>query len=61
MDKGIYQTILAVLAVNIAIGALLTFAGERYFGDVAYARFGTGLALVAGVIYLFFRLWGRKR
>lgn len=61
MDRGIYQTILVVLAINIVIGVLLTFAGERYFGDIAYARFGTGLALVAGAIYFFFRLWGRRR
>ena len=61
MDKAIYLTILVVLAINVAIGAFLTFFGERVFGDPVYSNFGAGLALVAGAIYLFFRLWGRNR
>ena len=61
MDRAIYNIILAVLAVNVAVGVLLTFAGELVFDDPAFARFGTGLALVAGGAYLFFRLWGKKR
>ncbi len=61
MDRAIYRTILVVLAINVAMGALLTFGGERYLGDPAYSQFGTGLALVSGAIYLFFRIWGRRR
>ena len=57
---GIYRAILAVLAATVAAGALIAIAGETVYHDPVLARAGTGLALVAGAIYAFFRILGAR-
>ena len=58
--SGIYWTILAVLVADVAIGALLALLGDLVLKNDAVKHFGVGLALLGAVLYLFFRIWGRK-
>lgn len=57
-DNRIYLTILWLMVANIVVGALLALFGERVFDSSALAYFGTGLMLVAGIVYFFFRWLG---
>ncbi|MFC4352359.1 hypothetical protein ACFOW6_12490 [Fodinicurvata halophila] len=59
-DNRIYLTILWLMVVNIVVGALLALFGERVFDSSALAHFGTGLMLVAGIVYFFFRWLGLR-
>jgi len=57
---GIYRTILLVLVGSVIAGAILALAGESYFGDPAISNVGTGIVVICGGLYLFFRLLGRR-
>ena len=58
---GIYRTILWVLALTVVAGALLAILGATAAHDPVMVRVGAGAALVAGVIYAFFRRLGAKQ
>lgn len=57
-NDRIYLTILWLMLANVVIGALLALFGEQVFNSSALAHFGTGLMLVAGIVYFFFRWLG---
>ncbi len=57
-NNGIYLTILWLMVANIVVGALLALFGERLLDSSAASQFGTGLMLVAGALYFFFRWLG---
>ncbi len=58
---GIYQAILRVLTLTVVTGAALAIWGETGAHDPVMVRIGTGVALVAGIIYAFFRRLGAKQ
>jgi len=57
---GIYRTILMVLVGSVVAGAILALTGESYFGNPAISQVGTGIVVICGGLYLFFRLLGRR-
>lgn len=57
---GIYRAILWVLVLTVVAGALFAILGETAAQDPVMVRVGAGVALVAGVIYAFFRRLGAK-
>lgn len=56
----IYRIILWVLVADVVIGAGLVLAGEFVWPSAVLRYTGAGLAVVAGLIYLFFRWLGRR-
>ncbi len=59
-DDGIYRAILLVMVLTVIFGAFVTLAGYYYFQSAAISRFGVGVVMVGGLIYLVFRLLGRR-
>jgi len=59
-DSGIYRTIIFLLVVDVVVGVLIALAGELLWQDPAIKLFGTVLALVGAVLYVFFRWLGAK-
>jgi hypothetical protein len=59
-DDGIFRAILAVLAVSVVAGALLSLTGELLFASRVLANAGLGMAVIAGAAYWAFRLLGRR-
>ncbi len=57
---GIHRAILWVLALSVVAGAAFAIVGETAAHDPVMVRVGAGVALVAGVIYAFFRRLGMK-
>ncbi len=58
---GIYRAILWVLVLTVVAGAIFAILGETAAHDPVMVRVGAGVALVAGVIYAFFRRLGAKQ
>ena len=58
---GIYRAILWVLALTVVAGAILALLGATAAQDPVMVRVGAGVALIAGVIYAFFRRLGAKQ
>ncbi len=58
---GIYRAILWVLVLTVVAGAMLAILGATATQDPVMVRVGAGVALVAGVIYAFFRRLGAKQ
>ncbi len=58
---GIYRAILWVLVLTVVAGAIFAILGATAARDPVMVRVGAGAALVAGVIYAFFRRLGAKR
>ncbi len=58
---GIYRAILWVLVLTVVAGAALAILGATAARDPIMVRVGAGVALVAGVIYAFFRRLGAKQ
>lgn len=58
---GIYRAILWVLVLTVVAGAVLAILGATAAQDPVMVRVGAGAALVAGVIYAFFRRLGAKQ
>ena len=56
----IYRIILWVLVADVVIGAGLALAGEFIWPSAALRYTGVGLAVLAGLLYLFFRWLGRR-
>ncbi len=59
--NGIYRAILWVLALTVVAGATIAILGETIAHSQAMVRVGAGVALLAGVIYAFFRRLGAKQ
>jgi 1,4-dihydroxy-2-naphthoate octaprenyltransferase len=59
--EGIYRAILWVLVLTVVAGAVLAILGATAAQDPVMVRVGAGVALVAGVIYAFFRRLGAKQ
>ena len=60
-QDGIYRAILWVLALTVVAGAVFAILGETAAHDPVMVRVGAGVALVAGIIYAFFRRLGAKQ
>ncbi len=60
-QDGIYRAILWTLVLSVLAGAIFAILGETIAHSQAMVRVGAGVALVAGIIYAFFRRLGAKR
>ncbi len=63
---GIYRAILWVLALTVVAGATIAILGETVFHSQAaqgqaMVRVGAAVALVAGIVYAFFRRLGIEK
>lgn len=58
-NSSIYLTIMFLMVVNVVLGAGLALVADLVWQDEALKLFGVGLAVVAGLGYLIFRLLGR--
>ncbi len=59
-QDGIYRAILWAMAATVVAGAIFAILGETTAQNPIMVRVGAGVALVAGVIYGFFRWLGTK-
>jgi hypothetical protein len=59
-QDGIYRAILWTMAATVVAGAIFAILGETVAQNPIMVRVGTGVALVAGAIYGFFRWLGTK-
>ena len=59
-EDGIFRAILIVLVVSTVAGAVMMLAGFYVVHSEAVVDVGTGLALVSGLLYGFFRILGRR-
>jgi 1,4-dihydroxy-2-naphthoate octaprenyltransferase len=57
-DDGIYRAILWALVLTVVAGAVVAILGETLAHDPVMVRVGTGVALVGGIVYAFFRWLG---
>ncbi len=60
-QDGIYRAILWVLVLTVVAGAIVALLGATTAHDPIMVRVGVGVALIAGVIYAFFRRLGAKQ
>lgn len=58
-QSGIYLTIMFIMVLNVVLGAGLALVADLVLQNQALKLFGVGLAVVAGLGYLLFRLLGR--
>ncbi len=56
----VYVAILAVLVASVIAGAAVALAGDLIYHSEAMRRAGVGLAVVSGIVYLFFRILGKR-
>jgi len=59
-QDGIYRAILWTMAATVVAGAIFAILGETIAQNPIMVRVGTGVAVVAGAIYGFFRWLGTK-
>ncbi len=59
--NGIYRAILWVLVLTVVAGAIFAIVGETAAHNPVMVRVGVGVAVVAGVIYTFFRRLGARQ
>lgn len=59
-QDGLYRAILAVLVASTVLGAVVMLAGSYVWHSEAAINAGTGLALISGLAYGFFRLLGKR-
>ncbi len=59
-QDGIFRSILLVLVISVVLGAAVALVGELVYHDEAISRAGAWLAVLSGVVYLFFRILGRR-
>ncbi len=60
-QEGIYRAILWALVLTVVAGASFAILGETAAHDPVMVRVGAAVALVAGIIYAFFRRLGAKQ
>ena len=59
-NSPIYWTILAVLVMDVVIGAVMALVGDMVLENEAVKTFGVALAAIGAVMYIAFRAWGRR-
>lgn len=59
-QDGIYRAILWTMAATVVAGVIFAILGETIAQNPIMVRVGTGVALIAGAIYGFFRWLGTK-
>lgn len=59
-NDGLFRAILLVLVVSALLGAAIMLAGEYFLQSPEVVRLGTGIAIVCGGLYFFFRLLGKR-
>ena len=59
-SSPIYWTILAVLVMDVVIGAVMALVGDLVLQNEAVKTFGVALTGIGAVLYVFFRMWGRR-
>ena len=57
----IFRAVLLLLGLDVILGASLMVLSHYGVVDEALGDVGAGLGIVGGVLYLFFRWWGRRR
>jgi len=57
---GIYRLILWLMIATVICGAVLAIVGGTVAQNQALSRLGTGMAVIGGVIYAFFRWLGLR-
>lgn len=60
-NDGVYRAILWVLVLTVVAGVVFAIVGKTALRDPVMVRVGTGVALVAGAIYAFFRRLGARQ
>ncbi len=60
-QDGIYRAILWTLVLSVVAGAIFAILGETIAHSQAMVRVGAGVAMVAGLVYAFFRRLDAKR
>jgi len=60
-NDGVYRAILWALALTVMAGAVFAIVGATVLHDPVMTRVGTGVALVGGAIYAFFRRLGARQ
>lgn len=60
-QDGIFRAILTVLVASTVLGAIVMLAGFYVWNSEAAVNAGTGLALISGLAYAFFRVLGRRQ
>ncbi len=60
-NDGVYRAILWVLVLTVVAGVVFAIVGETVLRDPVMVRVGTGVGLVAGAIYAFFRRLGARQ
>jgi hypothetical protein len=61
VQDSIYRAILWTLVLSVVAGAIFAILGETIAHSQAMVRVGAGVALVAGLVYAFFRRLGAKQ
>lgn len=59
-NDGLFRAILLALVVSAMLGGAIMLAGEYLLHSPDAVRLGTGIAIVCGALYFFFRLLGRR-
>ncbi len=59
-EDGIFRAILTVLVASTVVGAVMMLAGFYVVRSEVLVNVGTGLALISGLFYGFFRFLGRR-
>ncbi len=60
-QDGIFRSILLVLVISVVLGAVVALVGELVYHDQGISRAGAWIAVLSGVVYLFFRILGRRQ
>jgi hypothetical protein len=60
-QEPIYAGILNALMATVTIAAVISLSGDLYFDNAAMKHGGFAIAIVAGVTYFGFRIWGSYR
>ncbi len=60
-NDGVYRAILWAMVLTVMAGAAFAIVGETVLHDPVMVRVGTGVALVGGAIYAFFRRLGARQ
>ncbi len=60
-NDGVYRAILWVLVLTVVAGVVFAIVGQTVLRDPVMVRVGTGVGLVAGAIYAFFRRLGARQ
>ena len=59
-SDGIFRTILWILAASTIGGVLIAIGAETLLESQALNRLGAAVALICGVLYVFFRYLGAR-